>query len=140
LNFTPQTSDLTKNNTSAHLKIGEIGEAYALEFLIKNKFKFITKNWTCKLGEIDIIVKDQESLVFVEVKTRRESSLARKNILANITWHKQKKLKQTTQVYLFKNYSNSPRPKFRIDVVGIILDRGTLRPLEIRHIKGAVGD
>ena len=49
--------------------LGRWGEDLALKFLKKKKYNFITKNYRTPFGEIDIICKDKETLVFVEVKT-----------------------------------------------------------------------
>lgn len=50
--------------------LGKHGEDLACDFLQKKSFKILTRNFSCKLGEIDIIGIDQRTLVFVEVKTR----------------------------------------------------------------------
>ena len=49
---------------------GKIGEKVAQEYLIKNDYEILVKNFRCKQGEIDIIAKDKNELVFIEVKTR----------------------------------------------------------------------
>ena len=48
---------------------GKIGEKIAQEYLIKNDYEILVKNFRCKQGEIDIIAKDKNELVFIEVKT-----------------------------------------------------------------------
>lgn len=55
------------------LKLGEWGEEKAANFLIKNGYRIIQRNFRCKLGEIDIIALDKKenSICFVEVKTRK---------------------------------------------------------------------
>lgn len=51
---------------------GKDGEELAYEFLAKNNYKIITRNFRCKIGEIDIIAEDGDELVFIEVKTRKQ--------------------------------------------------------------------
>ena len=51
-------------------ELGKMGEDIAIKYLIKNEYKIISRNFTCKQGEIDIIAKNKEYLVFIEVKTR----------------------------------------------------------------------
>ena len=51
---------------------GKYGEYIACEFLIKNNYEIFLRNFRCKIGEIDIIAKDKDELVFVEVKTRKQ--------------------------------------------------------------------
>ncbi len=52
------------------------GESYVAKFLSNQGFSIVETNYTCKLGEVDIIARKQNSLVFVEVKTRNNSSIA----------------------------------------------------------------
>lgn len=51
---------------------GRNGEKLACDFLIKKGYEIIKQNFRCKVGEIDIIAKDENELVFVEVKTRKQ--------------------------------------------------------------------
>ena len=57
--------------------IGNYGEDIAVKFLQKNKYKIIERNFLCKCGEIDIIAKDKNILVFVEVKSRTNDKVNR---------------------------------------------------------------
>ncbi len=56
--------------TEERLALGRWGEEQAAKFLRKKRFKIVERNFTCRLGEIDIIARDKDSLVFVEVKTK----------------------------------------------------------------------
>src|SRR5688572_30069751 len=60
-----------------HLERGTLGESAAREFLEKKGLKFLTANFSSKRGEIDLIFRGGETLVFVEVKTRSEGSWTR---------------------------------------------------------------
>lgn len=55
---------------AAHNQLGNLGEKMALEYLIKNSYSIIEKNWRFQKAEIDIIAQKKEVLVCVEVKTR----------------------------------------------------------------------
>ena len=55
--------------------VGEIGEKIANKYLVENGYQIIKKNFRCKQGEIDIIAKDKNEIVFVEVKTRKHGTL-----------------------------------------------------------------
>ena len=60
-----------KREPSGHNKrIGARGELAAARFLERRGYDIVDRNWTCKAGEADIVAKDQDNLVFVEVKTR----------------------------------------------------------------------
>ena len=54
-----------------NIALGIYGEKLALKYLKKQKYKILEKNFRCALGEIDIVAKDGEFLVFVEVKKRK---------------------------------------------------------------------
>ena len=63
---------ILKNGEKMNNKIlGNDGEKEATEYLIKNGYKIIERNFFCKRGEIDIIAKDGDTIVFIEVKTRK---------------------------------------------------------------------
>ena len=55
---------------------GRWGEAQAEKFLRKKGYRTVERNYSCRFGEIDLIVSDREYLVFVEVKTRRSNEFA----------------------------------------------------------------
>jgi putative endonuclease len=54
--------------------LGEAGERYATDYLIKNGYKILDRNWRIRGGEIDIVALYKSTLVFVEVKTRTSTS------------------------------------------------------------------
>ena len=51
-------------------ELGKKGEEVALRFFKKNGYRILERNYVCKLGEIDIIAKEKDTLAFIEVKTR----------------------------------------------------------------------
>ena len=105
-----------------NLKIGQIGEDIACQYLLNNKYKLIDRNYREKWGEIDIICKDRSGvLVFVEVKTLRKSDFL--NPEENLHSTKLKKIKRTA--YLYAN--NRPdlindNKGWQIDLVAIEID------------------
>ncbi len=135
-----EPSKESKNLPNQGREIGNLGESFALTYLKDKKYIFIEKNWTCKIGELDLIFRDKNTLVFVEVKTRVDSPFAAKHIFDNITWKKQKKLRQLAQIYLFKNFRDNARPYYRIDVVGVILSRENWDLVKVNHITSAISD
>ena len=114
--------------------IGTVGEQAALRYLEKQGFKLLHKNWKCKIGEIDLIFLDKEQLVFVEVKSRRNSENL---IFENITYLKQRKLRRLAEAFVGHNYKFR-KYLLRIDVVGVIFRSENLKIFEIRHIRGAL--
>lgn len=96
--------------------LGSKGEKLALEKIISQGYKVIDKNFTCKIGEIDIIAKDKDILVFIEVrsKSKRSSGLPQETVNKK----KQQKIRRVAEYYLLKN--NLWELICRFDVVGIV--------------------
>jgi putative endonuclease len=109
---------------------GKKGETIASAFLKKNGYRIIETNYRCALGEIDIIAREKEELVFVEVKTRKSVELGYPEQAVGI--NKQKKMSQLALWYLEKN--NLTDAKARFDVVAITI---TDAVEEIKLIKNA---
>ena len=98
---------------------GALAENLACEYLKKNNYKIIEVNFSCKLGEIDIIATDDKKLVFVEVKYRKNKWGSR-TAKAAVTKSKQKKIILTAKWYLKGKYKDSNLiPACRFDVVTI---------------------
>ncbi len=106
--------------------VGNKGELQAKIFLQKNKYKILEMNYTCKLGEIDIIAKEKETIVFVEVKTRASCQYGRP--MEAVTPYKQNKVRTVAKYYLMLN--DALEKDVRFDVIEILDD-------EINHIKNA---
>ena len=108
--------------------IGKKGENIANEFLVKNGYKIIERNWHySKNAEIDIIAEDKGTLVFVEVKTR--STLNFGHPFESITQNKIQKIHTAILAYL--KQSKKRYNSFRFDGIAVI---GTTTP-RIEHIK-----
>lgn len=95
---------------------GTIYEQKALDYLLEQGCRLVQKNYRCPRGEIDLIVRDSDYLVFVEVKYRRGSG--RGNPLEAVTLEKQRKISRTAAWYLYQKYRDQEVP-CRFDVVGI---------------------
>lgn len=97
-------------------RLGILGEKQAKDFLIKNKYKIIKTNYTCPVGEIDIIAKQKDVIVFVEVKTRTSAKFGLPR--ESVTPFKQNKIRSVATCYLKENMLlNSP---VRFDVIDIL--------------------
>lgn len=100
---------------------GDFGEKLACEFLIKRGYKIIETNFSCKYGEIDIVVSKEEELFFVEVKTRLVKDYI--NYPENaVDYFKKIKLDRAAQIYL--NKKRIKRVFYSFSVVAIIVDGG----------------
>lgn len=85
--------------------VGNLGEQTAKNYLIKNGYKILTTNYSCRFGEIDIIAMDKECLVFIEVKTRTSGKYGHPENAVN--YWKKKHLELTARSYIdYKRMSN----------------------------------
>lgn len=105
---------------------GTIGEIDAETYLKDNGYVIVATNYRNRLGEIDIIAKDKNVLVFVEVKSR--ATLAYGRLCEAVDFRKQQKIRKVAELYLVttKNYYAD----VRFDVIEILGD-------EINHIVNA---
>lgn len=110
--------------------IGCIGEKQAKEYLISNNYEIIKTNFHSPYGEIDIIAKDHETLVFIEVKTRSGNL---DSALNSISISKRKKISKTASCFLSKN--DTYEDMFtRFDVIVILKGKAHT---SLKHIKEA---
>lgn len=112
-----------------HILYGKKCEAIACKFLKDKGYKIIKKNYSNMIGEIDIIAKDKDCLVFVEVKARFSSAFG--DPLEAIDEEKQNKIRMVATFYLKKKHLLDA--KCRFDAVAILGDGD----YEIRHVENA---
>jgi putative endonuclease len=111
-----------------HLRRGERGERAAETYLKAQSMKFLARNFRSERGEIDLVFRDQDCLVFVEVKTRSSESWTRP--AAAVDARKRRLISLTALDYL--KLLRNPPVKFRFDIVEVLLRDGEVR--EIRHL------
>lgn len=100
-----------------HIMVGNLGEQYAAGYLSQVGYTILEKKYRLKIGEIDIIAKDNNTIVFVEVKTRRST---RCGLPAEaVTYQKQQKIKQVALCYL--QQMKRPNVACRFDVMELLL-------------------
>ena len=107
---------------------GAIGEAAARKHLRGLGLKFLTANYRSRRGEIDLIFRDGDCLVFIEVKTRSSESWTRP--AAAVDARKKRLLSLTALDYLRR--LKNPEVKFRFVIVEVLLADGEVR--EVRHL------
>jgi putative endonuclease len=98
------------------LKIGSLAEEQARDYLISQGLKLRDANYRCRMGEIDLIMRDGDYLVFVEVRARSSSVFG--GAVASVTYSKQQKLIKTASLYLSVNKIYDKQP-IRFDVLGM---------------------
>jgi putative endonuclease len=94
---------------------GQLVEKKARDFLQANGLKFITQNYYCRFGEIDLIMIDGDELVFIEVRLRTHLDYG--SAIESINYPKQKRLLATATHYLQKHPAHSAM-NCRFDVMG----------------------
>lgn len=99
-----------------HLTLGEYGEQQAADFLEGKGLKRITSRFRSRFGEIDLIMEDQDILVFIEVRLRKTNHYGSGSESVDI--RKQNKLTKTALTYLQKEKIFEKRP-CRFDVIEI---------------------
>lgn len=117
----------------AGISKGAAGEVVAARFLREKGYTLIAGNYRTRLGEIDIIARDGDYIVFVEVKTRGEQALYAPR--EAVTLQKQQKIIRSAALYM-ERFPTSLQPRF--DVIEVVMHKTEpLTPLELNHIQGA---
>src|SRR6267378_7928566 len=116
-----------------HLRRGELGDRAAKSHLQQLGLKFLTANFRSARGEIDLVFRDEDCLVFVEVKTRSSEDWTRPAAAVNA--RKRRLLSQTALDYLRR--LRNPPVKIRFDIVEVLLQAGEVR--EVRHLPNTFG-
>lgn len=111
--------------------LGKSGEELAQKFLKKKKYRIITQGYRLFRGEIDIIAYEGDTLVFIEVKTRRRSQFGEPE--ESVTLSKQKQIQKIAQGFL--TYNHLENAKCRFDVLAVTCNEN--QEYNIRHFKDA---
>jgi putative endonuclease len=111
-----------------HLRYGALGERAAKKHLRRAGLKFLAANFRSRRGEIDLIFREADCLVFVEVKTSSSEDWARP--AARVDAGKRRRLSQCALDYL--RLLKNPPIKIRFDIVEVLLEDGAVR--EVRHL------
>jgi putative endonuclease len=99
-------------------KLGKIGEQLAVSYLHKHGYRIVQQNFKARYGEIDIICTKENTLIFVEVKTRIGEKFGKPE--ESVTPRKLREVIQTAQFYV-QTHDRLPQA-LRIDVIAIQLD------------------
>lgn len=115
--------------------VGILGEKLARDFLKKRGYRIWETNYRCPEGEIDIIARHKDFLVFIEVRTKKSLQFGTPE--ESITPAKMEKLR-TVAAYYQQAHNNLPL-SWRIDVVAVEIDQKG-KPLRLELIENAVGE
>jgi putative endonuclease len=126
---TPAGGKRTKQET------GKLGEQAAFRYLEAEGYEVIVCNWRCRSGEIDIIARQEERIVFVEVRTRRAGGKFG-TAAESVDYRKQRKIRDTAQVYL--RSIGRQAAAIRFDVITVLLTAEQGEPgVTCRHYPAA---
>jgi putative endonuclease len=118
------------DQTDPRRTLGEYGERLAARYLTDHGLAVIDRNWRCARGEIDLVARDGDCLVFCEVKTRRSERFG--TPVEAVDWRKTAKLRRLAAAWLQAHDEHPGR--IRIDVIGIL--RPVDGPARVRHVQG----
>ena len=115
---------------ATHNELGALGEQIAVDYLIERGYQIIERNWSNGHKEIDIVAKDGDTIVIVEVKTRRSTYLVEPETAVDV--FKQRNLIWAANSFVNRfQYDND----VRIDIISIVIDRNNEKRIE--HIEDA---
>lgn len=107
-------------------QIGMDAEQHAEQFLNRHGLRTLLRNAHCRLGEIDLVMQDRDTLVFVEVRQRRHRRYG--GAAESVDYHKQRKLIQAAR-YLLARYPHWSTRPCRFDVIAFEADSAPQAPL-----------
>ncbi|MBP6944515.1 YraN family protein [Patescibacteria group bacterium] len=113
------------------IEAGRLGEEEAAAFLITQGFRVVAKNWRCRLGEIDLIIKKDQEIRFVEVKFRKTHSFGYPE--ASVTRKKLSHLQAAAEIWLRQQLIIPPRYQFDVVAISLLTPQ---TPLQIEWIQG----
>ena len=116
--------------TRERLDLGKRGEELALKKVQRLGYKCLTRNYRCPLGEVDLVAKDGDTLVFIEIKTRKGRSVGYAK--EAVDERKRRQLSKVALTYIKAN--NCWHMKSRFDVVAISVNKNKN---EIEIVKNA---
>ena len=115
---------------ATHNELGALGEQIAVDYLIERGYQIIERNWSNGHKEIDIVAKDGDTIVIVEVKTRRSTYLVEPETAVDV--FKQRNLIWAANSFVNRfQYDND----VRFDIISIVIDRNNEKRIE--HIEDA---
>lgn len=111
-------------------ELGARGERIAVDFLVRQGYVILARNWRCPLGEVDIVAREGATVVVCEVKTRSGHDYGPP--VAAVTPEKAARLRRLAGEWL--RAWDKPTPDLRVDVLGVLsLSRGGHA---VEHIRG----
>jgi len=112
-------------------ELGARGERIAAAYLTDAGLRLLDRNWRCREGELDIVAREGDALVFCEVKARTATGFG--HPVEAVTAVKQRRLRMLAQRWLAAHEEHAP--DLRFDVVGVLVRPSG--PAVVTHLRGA---
>lgn len=116
-------------------QLGAQGEALASAYLENRGLRILARNWRCRSGEVDLIAEEGDTLIFIEVRTRRLTGrfgLPEESVDSR----KQRQVREVAQYYRMMTNSHNRKCRFDVVAVKLLSQDPSLNP-DIRHIPNA---
>ena len=118
---------MSKQRDAFRKQTGSMGEQLALRYLQSQGYKIIEQNWRCRIGEIDLIAMKNDTLIFLEIRSKRSQAFG----MAEHTYTTIKKQRMHRLAYLYMQIHEYPlQQNFQIDFIAIDLNPTTS---QVRH-------
>jgi putative endonuclease len=123
--------------TQARRRTGQIAEDLVAAHLTAENWEIVERNARTRYGELDIVARDGNVLVFIEVKgARADTSYGPERPICSIDFRKQRKVRRLATAWISERRDQPRYADIRCDAVGVTLDHSG-RALDIEHVKGA---
>lgn len=117
-------------DAQARARTGREGERLARELMERGGAQILDANWRCSLGELDLVAREADELVFVEVKTRTSTAFG--HPAEAVTPRKAARLRRLAAAWLQAHDVHAPG--MRVDVIAVLLQPG--QPVLVEHLRG----
>ena len=114
--------------------LGRVGERLALEHLERLGYRVVEQNYRTRFGEIDLVVCDEQTLVFVEVKARRAEAAA--GAVESVPPRKQRQVRSMAAAWLVETTERPRARDLRFDVIAVTVDRHS-KLVRLDHLEAA---
>jgi putative endonuclease len=114
--------------SSGRMRTGKRGEDIACAYLKRRGYRIVERNYKCPLGELDIVAKDGDAIVFVEVKSRKSEEFGDPQLAVGL--EKQKKVSRISLTYLKEKHLYPCNARFDVVAIKMLPDGITIELIQ----------
>jgi len=123
--------------TTARRRTGQIAEDLVAQQLASSGWEIVERNARTRYGELDIVARDGDTLVFIEVKGgRADTSFGPEKPILSVDFRKQRRVRRLATAWISERREQPFYKEIRFDAVGVTLDRHG-RAIDVEHVRGA---